>query len=261
MPLKNPLSFDGLEADLDALCQTYKALASQQTALQNIISQHNVTAFLPINLVKDTREAAFSKSIDKSILETLLFVGIIASFQKFLKVLVSDVLTHLSQDHKRFSEIDEQVRESYLSAAASTYRYKKSGSVRGVRVNFHLVEQSLKECLTDSADFTLEGEAITSEMGNPSQSAIESVLSSLGHKSPFDNNFGSALRTRGWSEGVSDGDNTRKALQVLSKSIERRNDAAHGMKKIVFNPNEFLEVLDFFRIFAGSLFDQINNKY
>lgn len=261
MPLKNPLSFAGLEADLDALRQTYEALASQQTALQNIISQHNTAAFLPGNLVKDTRDAAFSKGIDKSILETLLFVGIIASFQKFLKVLVSDVLTHLGEDHERFSEIDENVRESYLAAAASTYRYKKSGSVRGVRVNFHRVEQSLRECLSDSENFTLEGEAITSEMGNPNQAAIESILSSLGHQSPFDNNFGASLRTRGWSEGTSDGDNTRKALRVLSKSIERRNDAAHGMSKIVFNPNEFLDLLDFFEIFGGSLFDQINNRY
>ncbi|WP_379546290.1 HEPN domain-containing protein [Qipengyuania sp. DSG2-2] len=261
MALHGPLSLAGLEIELDALSSTYAALETQQGALQKIITQHNVSSFLPTNLEAQTRQATYIQGIDKTIIETFLFVGIIASFQKFIKVLVSDILTHHTQTSARFSDISSGIREAYLVAAAGTYRFKKSGSVRGVRVNFHRVEQSLKECLNDTEDFTLEGEAITSEMGNPSQAAIENIFGSLGLSSPFNNDFGGRLRELGWSEGTSDGDNTRKALAMLSRNIERRNDAVHGMSKVVFGPNEFTDILEFFRKFATSLFDQINNGF
>jgi hypothetical protein len=260
MPLNRAISLAGFEADINVLRTTHGAVTAQKSALEAIVTQHNTADFLPKNLQYQTRQAAYNSAIDRPTIDTLLLVGLIASFQRFIKALVSDVLGHHMTSHIRFSELTEYFRNAYLISAASTYRFKASGSVRGVVVNFQRIENSIKECLNDDEGYSLEGEAITSEMGNPTQPAIESIFEKLGLERPFDTAFGAILRENGWSEATNDGDNNRNALRKLAKTIERRNDAVHSFSKIVFEPEELNQLFDFFEIFGRSLFRQVDTQ-
>jgi RiboL-PSP-HEPN len=256
MALNQPISFAGFEADVSALINTHDALQLQASVLRQVMDQNYVNSFLPENLVDPVRKSAYSKGIDPTIVETLILVGLVGSFQKFIKVLVSDALNTIRHSNGSFSSIDESRRSKYLSAAANAYRFKPDGTVHGVRVNFAAIELSLTKCLSDDPSYTLEGEAVTAEMGNPTPKVIDGIFDRIGVSSPFSPTYGQCLIDAGW-EATSSGDAIRNSQSLLIRNINRRNDAVHGMQKIVFTEGEVSQLCDDFLKIGMGLFASV----
>jgi len=260
MALNKPLSASGFEADITALRNTYEALHFQSDVLRTLYQAHTAGSFLPDFIVEDVRKAAFVKSLNREIIETLILVGIIGAFQKFVKVLVSDVLNTLRVKNASFTTLDETFRNRYLAAAAATFRFKPDGTVKGVRINFATIQDSLAKCLVDDADYTLEGEAITSEMGNPTPNTVDGIFDKIGMNSPFDTAYGDYLLKNGWSGDKTSGQAIRSSQATIVTNVQRRNDAVHGLEKVVFYQGEIADLCGQFESIGMGLFESVNSR-
>lgn len=260
MPLHSPISLSGYEAQIDSIESSFEALVNQNKVCRLIYDEEITNPFLPAHIKADVFKYTFVKGLDADLTKTLLLIAIVGSFEKFIKVLVNDVLQTYMNNHASFTKTPDDFQKNYLASAGDTLSYLPQGSVRGVRVNFDSIRTSMRECLNDDTPYTLIGDAVTSQMGNPSKKTIDQIFGRSGLASPFDHQLAQKLVDEKWRDHHSTGPAVREAEGALDGFIDKRNEAVHGLSSLVLGDEEMKGCLQTFRVIGAGLFSSVDKK-
>lgn len=181
------------------------------------------------------------KTTDQSALLRGLFVQAIGVFDEFVRSLISAVLDKRTNDSGKYSDLNESLRNGFISQSGRVLSHYGSGTVNGVRYDFSKLTSSLAVCLSDSAGYFLEPRVFTILMGNSTPDRLKKLFATVGLPEPFSPDLGECGELKKAMGETRKAQVAQMAEERLAALIALRNDIAHGYLTTSISADEFRE--------------------
>lgn len=251
------VKLDNAKSIADAYFDELRATVEIREAYHDIIvlnAQAIYGAFEHDAKLKARLQSALKvKTTDKSALLRGLFVQGVGIFEEFVRLLVTEVLEEKVRFFRRYSELDEVLRNGFLIHSGRVLTHYGSGGVNGVRYDFSKLTTSLASCLSDEEGYFLEARVFTVLMGNSTPERLTKLFQTIGLPEPFSTELGECAELKRAMGVTAKAQAAKLAERKLSDLVSLRNDIAHGVLAGAMSVDEFRENIDVLSALTSAL--------
>jgi hypothetical protein len=188
-----------------------------------------------------------------------LLVRVVAAFERFARILVSDAAVRMAASSKTYAEMTEHVRNRHavltgrlLSTLEEPFDYQT--------VDVRQLVQNLASCVSDSQPFRLNGSAFAAVISSGKPGIIQRALENLDIAEWWDDvskseNLHRVLGTRNVRE------TTKATIKRLDELCKTRNRIAHGGDgDVMITEAELRQEILFVRALAEALSREVSRR-
>ena len=209
-----------------------RAAIGIRDAYRDIIASNSQSLF-PVFNENKVAKAALSRALeyrsnDGAVLFRSLTIQVNAIFEQFVRDLTTVVVQRHVESAQKYTDLDEDFRDSHVMSSGSVLACIKAGTVQGQPFDFVGLKASLGLCLMDQEKYSVNPSVFTIQMGNCTSKRISKLFANLLLPEPF-------------SELLSGSEKLKKALnqprkanigkvagEALDGQLDIRNRIVHG---------------------------------
>ncbi|MEQ1694345.1 MAG: MAE_28990/MAE_18760 family HEPN-like nuclease [Hyphomicrobiaceae bacterium] len=248
---------DGAKSVADAFFDELRATVEIRKSYSDIIVLNAPMLFAAFQhdakLKERLKEALKFKTTDQSALLRGLFVQSIGVFEEFVRRLVTLVLEERVKGSRKYSELNDQLKNGFISHSGRVLTHYGSGSVNGVRYDFSKLTLSLAGCLSDAQPYSLDPRVFTILMGNCTPDRLAKLFEIIGLPDPFSSALGECSELKNAMGETRKAQVAKMAEERLAKLVALRNDIAHGDLTTSISADEFKEHINFLSALTSAL--------
>jgi hypothetical protein len=193
------------------------------------------------------------KSTTSSSVYRSLFVHIVTIFEVFIRELVESVVSEQCASCEKYEDLPERLKLANIYHNGAIFVKSLSDDSQN-SVDYSDVIVGIGTCVAGEANFRLNIDAFTSNIGNCTPSRVDRHFRDIGLSEAFSLKLGDQKPLRKWAQDAGSKETRNRARETLAAYIVDRNEIVHGngaARTVVLTDVE--EIATFFLALMASL--------